>query len=64
MECWSIGVLRQVRIAPALRVGDAEGAEERDCYSTTRLTRSGINFLPPLQGGLVMYMYPGVKTPG
>ena len=28
MECWSIGVLRQVRIAPASRVGDAERAAE------------------------------------
>src|SRR5258707_1224753 len=29
MECWSIGVLRQVRIAPRVRgVGDTEGAED------------------------------------
>jgi hypothetical protein len=34
MECWSIGVLRQVRIAPRVRgVGDAEGAPEQDCVS-------------------------------
>ena len=32
MECWSIGVLRQVRIAPRVRgVGDAEGAVEPVC---------------------------------
>jgi hypothetical protein len=28
MECWSLGVLRQVRIAPALRVGDGERAKD------------------------------------
>ena len=35
MEYWSIGALRQVRIAPAQRIGDAEGAKENPFLNMT-----------------------------
>ena len=66
-ECWSIGVLRQVRIAPRVRgVGDAERAVESGASRLQSLTKQTADrkYLSPLQGGSSCGCVPGVKTPG
>ena len=64
MECWSIGVLRQVRIAPRVRgVGDAEGAVVivlRHSDITKSLNQSSA----VLSGRVRDVDSPGVKTLG
>jgi hypothetical protein len=66
MEYWSVRVLRQVRIAPAQRVRDAEGAEDI-CDRPVNLVNPSTPdapVLPPIQGGTSYESPPGVKTPG
>ena len=66
MEYWSVGVLRQVRIAPRVRgVGDAEGAVDRFAKVNADEERNVHHkHLPPLQGESSFGRVPGVKTPG
>jgi hypothetical protein len=66
LRAGSVGVLqylRQVRKAPAWRVGDAEGAvESLPQIGKTRARRAaGPNYLPPLQGGSSLNVFLGLK---
>ena len=62
MGCWSIGVLRHVRIAPCDReVGDAERALESVAQTGKTLNKKAIgpNYLPPFPGGSFLDVFPG-----
>jgi len=63
MECWSVGVLRQVRIAPRVRgVRDAEGAQ--DTGSTIPLRTYWIRCRSPEAHPLSIRMLPLTNSMG
>jgi len=63
MEYWSVGVLRQVRIAPCVRgVEDAKGAaDESFRYFVRRLVNEYRLYRPVVGADRFMDIYPGLK---